>query len=41
MKKTVSTQLTTRAQRKQIRLDKAARRYAKAVRQGRKTVRYY
>lgn len=32
---------TTREQRRQIRLDKAARRYAKKVQQGKKTVRYY
>lgn len=42
MKKESKAQpLTTRAQRRQIRLDKAAARYAKKVKQGKKTVRYY
>lgn len=36
-----NSQLTTRAQRNQIRLDKAARRYAAKVKRGVKTVRYY
>jgi hypothetical protein len=32
---------TTREQRRQIRLNKAARRYAKKVQQGKKVPRYY
>lgn len=36
-----NAQLTTREQRRQIRLDKAAARYAKALRRGEKRARYY